>query len=170
MTLTSLESIIAALNSADVRYLILGGLAVAAHGYGRLTIGVDLVVQLAEANVLNALNALGSLGYRPIVPVPAGDFANPAKRQQWLDEKNMVVFSLRSEQHPYTPIDLFVSEPFDFDIEFERALVGEVGPHRIARFVCLETLITMKQATGRAKDKEDIEQLKLIQAKIDDDQ
>ena len=38
MTLTSLEQIVAALNSAGVRYLVVGGLAVAAHGYGRLTI------------------------------------------------------------------------------------------------------------------------------------
>lgn len=167
MTLTSLESIVAALNNSGVRYLIVGGLAVAAHGYGRLTVDVDLVVQLAEANVLNALNALESLGYRPVAPVKAADFADSAQRRKWLDEKHMV-FSLHSEQHAYTPVDLFISEPFDFDIEFERALIGEVGPDRIARFVCLETLIRMKEATGRTKDKDDAQQLKLIQDKIDD--
>ena len=75
MTLTSLELIIGALNFAGVRYLVVGGLAVAAHGYGRLTIDIDLVVQLAKANVLSALDALESLGYSPVAPVTAKDFA-----------------------------------------------------------------------------------------------
>jgi len=46
MKLTSLEAILAVLKQYDVRYLIVGGLAVTAHGYGRLTVDVDLVVQL----------------------------------------------------------------------------------------------------------------------------
>jgi hypothetical protein len=166
MTLTSLETIIAALNSAGVRYLIVGGLAVAAHGYARLTIHVDLVVQLSEDNILKALGAFESLGYKPVAPVRAADFANPAKRTEWLEQKNIVVFALQSEVHPYTPIALFVSEPFDFDLEFERAFTGDVGPNKVARFVCLETLIRMKADTGRNKDKDDIENLKLIQEKL----
>src|SRR5437016_2011417 len=128
MTLTSLESILATLNQANARYLIVGGLAVAAHGYGRLTIDLDLVVQLTPENVRNVIGGLETLGYKPIVPVIALDFAEPTKRQEWIEQKGMVVFSMRSEQHPQTPIDLFVSEPFDFDTEYDGALVGEIAP------------------------------------------
>jgi hypothetical protein len=70
------------------RNLIVGGLAVAAHGYGRLTFDLDLVVQLQPDNVLRALKALGSLGHVPLVPVAAADFADPAKREAWIREKN----------------------------------------------------------------------------------
>lgn len=168
VTLTSLESIISALNAAGVRYLIVGGLAVAAHGHGRVTIDVDLVVQLTESNINSALSALGSLGYTPVVPVPASDFAEPAKRQQWVEEKSMVVFSLRSDQHPLTPVDIFASEPFDFENEYARALVGEVGLGHSAHFVCLQTLIRMKEATGRPKDEDDIRHLKLLMENLDE--
>lgn len=68
------------------RNLIVGGLAVAAHGYGRLTFDLDLVVQLQPE--LRALKALSSLGYVPLVPVAAADFADPAKREAWIREKN----------------------------------------------------------------------------------
>jgi predicted nucleotidyltransferase len=167
MKLTSLEAILAALKQHNVRYLIVGGLAVVAHGYGRLTIDVDLVVQLQLSNVTQALEALASLGYRPVAPVSAEQFADPVIREGWIREKNMVVFGLHSPQHPQTPVDIFTSEPFDFDEEDRRALVGEIAPGLAARFVCLETLIKMKAATGRERDQEDVRTLRQLKEQSD---
>ena len=65
MKVSSLEAIANALQSAQARYLIVGGLAVAAHGHGRATFDIDLVVQLQADNVTRAMTALASLGYRP---------------------------------------------------------------------------------------------------------
>jgi len=152
MKVSSLEAILRALADADARYLIVGGLAVAAHGYGRLTFDLDLVVQLQPDNVVRALKALESLGYMPLVPVPAADFADPAKRESWIREKNAVVFQLHSERHRETRIDLFVTEPFDFEQEYARAKTSDLLPGLPARFVRLETLIRMKETAGREKD------------------
>jgi hypothetical protein len=169
MKLASLEVITTALRDADVRYLIVGGLAVAAHGHGRATFDIDLVVQLQPENVKRAMAALESQGYRPTVPVPAQQFADPKLRQSWIRDKAMVVFQLHSDRHPETRIDLFVHEPFDFDSEYERALIGEILPGLQARFVRLETLIRMKETAGRDKDREDIRQLKLLQQDAGDE-
>ncbi|MGQ0656330.1 MAG: nucleotidyl transferase AbiEii/AbiGii toxin family protein [Betaproteobacteria bacterium] len=168
MKLDSLAAIAAALRDAEVRYLIAGGLAVAAHGYGRATFDLDLVVQLQPDNVRKAMSALASLGYRPLVPVPADGFADPATRQAWIREKRMVVFQLHSDRHRDTRIDLFVAEPFDFDLEFSRALHGELAQGLGVRFVGLEALIRMKQSAGREKDKEDVRQLMRLKAQGDD--
>lgn len=162
MKLASLEAILKALNRRRVRFLIVGGLAVAAHGYGRATFDLDLVVQLKPDNVRRALRALASLGYRPFVPVRAEDFADPAIRRRWIREKNMVVFQLRSETDRETCVDLFVTEPFPFDREYDRALGGEILPGVRARFVSLATLLRMKRKAGREKDLEDIRQLRLL--------
>ncbi len=163
MKLASLEAIASALRDAHVRYLIVGGLAVAAHGHGRVTFDIDLVLQMQPDNVQRAMRALESLGYRPTLPVPAQQFADPTIRNTWIREKNMVVFQMHSDQHLDTRIDLFVAEPFEFDVEYDAALVGDILPGLSARFVSLETLIQMKTAAGRAKDLEDIRQLKLLQ-------
>jgi hypothetical protein len=160
--LASLEAIIVVLDQHQVRYLIAGGLAVVAHGYGRVTFDVDLVIQLEPDNVRRAMRALESFGYQPVAPVSAQDFADPAIRRTWIQEKNMVVFGLQSDRHLDTPIDVFVSEPFDFDREYDLALVGDILPGVPARFVCLETLIRMKESTMREKDREDVRQLKLL--------
>ncbi len=163
MKLASLEAIVIALDSAKVRYLIVGGLAVAAHGFGRMTFDLDLVVQLHPQNAARAMAALHSLGYRPTVPVPASQFADASTRESWIRDKGMVVFQLHSDLHPETRIDVFVTEPFDFDEEYDQALVGELLPGLGTRFVRIATLIRMKEAAGREKDLEDIRQLKLLQ-------
>jgi hypothetical protein len=168
MKVASLEAIFGVLNDADVRYLVVGGLAVAAHGYGRLTFDLDLVVQLQPDNVLRALGALESLGYLPLASVPVGDFADAKKREAWIREKNIVVFQLHSERHRETRIDLFVEEPFDFEHEYRLANVGDLLPGTHARFVRLEALIRMKESAGREKDLDDVRQLKLLMEHPDD--
>jgi predicted nucleotidyltransferase len=168
MKVMSLEAILRVLNDAGARYLIVGGLAVAAHGYGRLTFDLDLVVELRPDNVLRALKALESLGYLPLVPVPVEDFADAKKRETWTREKNMVVFQLHSERHRDTQIDLFVAEPFDFEHEYRCAKIGEIMPGLRAPFVRIETLIRMKESAGREKDLEDIRQLRLLMEHTDD--
>ena len=168
MKLSSIEAILQALDAVGSRYLVVGGLAVAAHGYGRLTFDLDLVVQLKPENVQRALSALAALGYYPTIPVRAEEFGDPAKREAWIRDKNMVVFQLHSEAHRETRIDLFVTEPFDFDLEYANAKTWELVPGQPVRFVRLETLIKMKEKAGRAKDLEDLRQLRLLQETPDD--
>ena len=94
---------------------------------------------------------------------PAAAFADPAIRESWIREKQIIVFQLHSEQHRETRIDIFVTEPFDFDTEYDNALLGELLPGVPTRFVRIETLLRMKETAGRAKDLEDIRQLRLLQ-------
>jgi hypothetical protein len=161
--LTSFDKIVDALNQAKVRYLVVGGMAVNAHGYLRFTRDVDLVVRLATADILGAFKALGAIGYRPAVPITAEQFADPALREQWRKEKGMLVLKMWSDAHRETPIDIFVYEPFDFDREYERALRGPDGEAPAARYAAIPALIAMKKEAGRATDLVDIEKLREIE-------
>src|SRR6266542_3479656 len=129
MKVDDIRTIFRALNGADVHYLIVGGLAVVAHGYVRFTQDIDLVIQLERENVLRAMNALTAIGYRPLIPVDAAQFADEALRQQWRDDKGMIVF----------------------EEEFERAKRHTWGDLQ-APVIRIEALIAMKQATGRPQD------------------
>ncbi len=160
MKLESVKSIVEALNAAKVRYLVVGGLAVVAHGYVRYTKDLDLVIQLVPDNIRRALRALQSLGYRPGIPVSVDQFADPANRERWMREKDMKVFQLWSDEHRETPIDVFVSEPFDFDKEYGAALRKPVFGRLEVRVATIPTLIRMKEAAGRPEDKIDVERLR----------
>lgn len=117
-----IESILDALNLAHVRYLVVGGVAVVLHGYLRTTADLDLIIQLDRDNVLRVIRALQEHQYRPRAPVAAEEFAEQQVREQWIREKGLAVFTLWSPAHPTLEIDLFVSEPFDFDAVYARAL------------------------------------------------
>jgi predicted nucleotidyltransferase len=163
MELRSIEAVVGALNGAGVRYLIVGGLAVNAHGYLRATRDLDLVIQLEATNIRRGLESLFEIGYRLAIPVSAEDFADAAKRESWRAEKEMIVLKLWSDDHRRTPIDIFVYEPFNFDAEFENSSLHEVGHGKSARIVPRETLIQMKAEAGRGQDLVDIEELRRVQ-------
>ena len=168
MKLSTLETVFNTLNQANIKYLVAGGIAVNIHGYQRLTADLDLVIQLDADNIKNAMNSLNQLGYSPLIPINANDFADPSKRKNWIETKNMQVLSLQSPQHPETTIDIFVDEPFDFDLEYKSSTCGELTPNIRFNIVNIPTLIKMKQQAGRAKDLDDIEHLKIILENNDD--
>jgi hypothetical protein len=73
----------------------------------------------------------------------------------------MTVLNFWSDRHRDTPIDVFVTEPFDFDEEYGRALVKPLGAIAV-RFVSIPTLIRMKELAGRPQDRIDIEYLRKL--------
>lgn len=162
MKVATVEAIIAALARAEARYLMAGGIAVNAHGYLRLTEDVDLVVRLDPENVGRAWTALAELGYQPTISVRVEEFADPAIRERWIREKGMVVLRMWSDRHRETPVDVFVSDPFDFETEYAKAYTGELSPGLIARFVRIETMIRMKEEAGRPRDLDDAQHLRWI--------
>ena len=155
----SVESIIESLNRNQVRYLIVGGLAVVAHGFVRFTSEIDLVLDPDPAAMLRAIGALSDLGYRPRAPVPFEEFADAEKRRSWVREKSLTVFSVSSDRHPATEIDLFVELPFDFELAYADSDRFEVGPSVGATFVGRADLIAMKRKAGRPQDLKDVSEL-----------
>ena len=171
MKLASVAAILEALNRENVRVLVVGGLAVNAHGYLRFTKDADLAVELVPANIERAFRALASIGYHPRVPVTAAQLADPAIRASGIREKDMKVLQFWSDAHRETPVDVFVIEPFDFPLEFAEAHTDVVEipgrPPVEARYVRLPTLIAMKEALGRAIDLDDVQHLRWIQEEKD---
>ena len=97
MEARSIEAIVRALNEAGIRYLVVGGLAVNAHGYARMTRDLDLVIQLEPGNTERGLRALLEIGYRLMIPEQPAAFADPAKREAWRRDKGMIVLKLLSD-------------------------------------------------------------------------
>lgn len=160
MRASSIIAVLQALETAGVRYLVVGGLAVIAHGYLRTTRDLDLVVELAPENLERAVAALATLDYRPNVPVTLAELTDPLQRARWRAEKNMAVLQFWSEAHRQTPVDVFIEHPFDFDAEWRTAAVLPMpGGQPSVRAVSLPTLLRMKRAVARPQDLIDVEHL-----------
>ena len=159
MEVRSVEAVIRALNDAKVQYLIVGGLAVNAHGFVRLTRDIDIVLALTPDNATRGLRALLAIGYHLSAPVTPEEFADAKLRESWRRDKGMIVLKLWSDEHRRTPVDIFVYEPFDFASETLALQSMEIHPGLLAPVVSFETLLQMKREAGRPQDLIDIEEL-----------
>jgi hypothetical protein len=165
MKLSGLESVFRSLNGANIQYLIVGGVAVNAHGYGRSTYDVDIVLAMDPVNIIRTFAVLGEAGYAPVVPVTPEVFADRDSRERWRREKGMVVLPMTSDLLPEAPLDLFVTEPFVFSEEYDSALWLELAPGLSIPVIRLETLLTMKRSSRRPKDLADLDELNLLYGK-----
>lgn len=155
------EPIFAALENGGVRYVVVGGMATVLHGYARLTADIDLVVDHKPGEALKAIRALAALGLVPRAPVNAEDYADANVRRMWFDEKGMRVLSLWDPSHPMREVDLFVENPMDFDLLYERSQLVPLTDTNV-RIASIEDLIQLKRLANRPEDQRDIEALQAI--------
>lgn len=128
----------------DVRFLIVGGYAVAAHGHPRYTKDLDVWVRVDQDNARRIIDALGDFGFGGL-GLAVEDF---------LDD-DVVVQLGREPQR----IDLltFVSG-VEFDEAYENRLAVEMGGVEVPVIGRTE-LRRNKLATGRLRDLADVEDL-----------
>ena len=153
-----------ALEQHKVRYLLVGGLAMNLHGVPRTTMDVDLVVALDPANLKAFLVAFEALRLKPVAPVSLNDMLDPARRQQWLKEKNMLVFALRPPEIQGPTVDVLIDPPVDVEAALTRTVWREVQGVRIS-LISVEDLIRLKEKSGRAQDRSDIDHLRRLAGK-----
>lgn len=159
-----IEPIIRALEDAKVRYVVVGGLATVLHGYPRLTVDIDLIVDLAPEEALKAIDVLTTLGLVPRVPVAASEFADRDKRESWIRDKNMRVFTMLDASNPLRQVDLFVESPIPFDDLWRRAEILPLAGTSV-RVASIDDIIVMKRIAARPQDLADIEALQAIAAR-----
>ena len=127
MEVRSIEAIVRALNEAEVQYLIVGGLAVNAHGYERLTVDIDMVIGL-NPRISSADFARLLADWLPTVRSGhSGAIRRSKLRDEWRREKGMIVLKLWSDSHRRTPLDIFIYEPFDFAAGIRTGLISAGG-------------------------------------------
>lgn len=149
------------LNRVDARYVVVGGVATVLHGYARLTADVDLIIDFTPAEAEKTLRALGALGLRPRAPVAIVDLADPEKRESWVRDKGLMVFSLWDPKEPMREVDVFVQHPIPFDELWSHSELVSIG-HEYVRVASILDLIQLKRIADRPEDRIDIEALTAI--------
>lgn len=132
------------LNEHDVRYLIIGGYAVAFHGHPRYTKDLDIWIEPDQENAGKLLRALAQFGFASLGLTEA-DFLEPDQIIQL--------------GYPPNRIDLLTTLP---GVEFSRCYAAKVITtidDTPMNFINLEDLKQNKEASGRLQDLADLENL-----------
>lgn len=148
---------------AKVKFVLVGGLAVALQGYQRATLDVDVVLAMDDENLQRFLTVAKVAGLRPTMPVQLDSLAQPALIEQWYRERGMLAFSVRGPQTVAAVLDILVRPVIPFADLLCDAVKIDVGAISVP-VASIEHLIALKTNTGRSKDLIDIEELRKIQA------
>jgi hypothetical protein len=138
------KEFIQSLNDSHVRYLVIGGYAVALHGYPRYTKDIDIWIDMSAENAANLVKALDQFGFGSL-ELEAADFLVPDQ-----------VIQLG---YPPSRIDLITSPPgVDFGVCYASRI--EVAFDEVTvKFIDLDNLKKNKKASGRLQDLADLENL-----------
>ncbi len=132
------------LSAENVKFLLVGAYAVAAHGYPRATKDIDIFVQPAPENASSLMRALARFG-APLSGVSAADFSTEGAVFQIGNNPRRIDILTRISgvdfQHAYDRRKTVCLEGIDVPV------------------ISLEDLIANKRATGRTQDLADVERL-----------
>lgn len=132
------------LNAHRVRYLIVGGYAVAYHGYVRATGDLDLFFENESTNAEKLVTVLHEFGFA-LPQIEAALFLKPK--------------SLIRLGHEPVKLELMNDiSGISFEQCYEQRVVARVEGLRLP-FISLDDLLTNKRAAGRSRDHADIEAL-----------
>lgn len=141
---SDLREFIGLLNSRKVDYLVVGGHAVAFHGYPRFTGDVDFFINATPENAGRVLQVLDDFG-----------FGSLGLDVQSLTQAGKVIQLGR----PPNRIDLLTSiSGVAFEEAWEQRIAAELDGIPV-HFVSKEALIKNKRAAARSKDLADVDAL-----------
>ena len=138
------KEFVQSLNENNARYLVIGGYAVAFHGYPRYTKDLDVWVESSQENAMRIVKALEQFGFASL-GLQAEDFLVP-------DQVIQLGF-------PTNRIDILTSvEGVAFQGCYASRVQVVLDGIRV-NFIDLENLKKNKRAVGRAQDLADLEKL-----------
>jgi hypothetical protein len=141
------RDLLATFNAHNVEYLVVGGYAVAAHGYVRATKDLDVWVRPEEANASRALEALREFG-APLHDLTVEDLARPG-----------LIFQIGV---PPVRIDVITRVAgLEFPAAWADRAEAQFGDLRVP-VLSRRDLITNKRKVARLQDLADIEQLEQL--------
>jgi len=150
-----------ALDRDEVRYLLIGGLAINIYGVERATMDIDLMLALDAANLQRFLRTAESLGLQPTLPVKLADLADQSRLRDWIDNKHMLAFALRPPVPSAPTVDILVQPKISFEEAHARRIEKDLGGFKLA-LASLDDLIALKTDTGRSHDESDIAALRRL--------
>lgn len=150
-----LKKVVEALVDYKVKYVLVGGHAVALHGAVRGTVDVDIVIQLSEKSFANCETALQSIGLQGRLPVTAKDVFK--FRKEYIENRNLIAWSFVNPVRPSEVVDVIITH----GAEEMKANTKKVGSLSV-QIASIPDLIAMKKQSGRPQDLEDIRALEKL--------
>jgi hypothetical protein len=158
-----LKEIILALADAEVDCIIAGGVAAVLHGVERVTMDLDLAINMNPENLKSFLGVMNRFNLTPRVPVPPEILLDEREVKKIVEEKHAVVFTFVDVSYPLWHVDVFLREDHAFPALERESVKVSIQGRQIA-VVSKKKLIALKRSVSppRSKDMMDIQELERL--------
>jgi predicted nucleotidyltransferase len=165
----SLKSVLTRLADAGVNFVVAGGVASVLHGVERLTLDLDLALQMDADNMGRFLDVMKDFGLSPRAPVAPETLLDPSVVRRIVEDKHAVVFTFHDPDRPIYHVDIFLTEELSYE-ELSGDSIRVAVEGREVRLVSIVKLIALKERIDppRPKDLADLEELRRIQGEEDE--
>jgi len=155
-----LTDLLVALAKADVKFIICGGVAAVLHGVERMTLDLDITVDMKNGNMKKFLDIIGHSDLKPRVPIPSETLLDPEKIRHLVEEKNARVFTFTDMDKPWRQVDVFLTDDYAYHTLLHDTETIQIGGYPML-VVSKDRLIQMKKSVHpqREKDLLDIKSL-----------
>lgn len=161
------ERIFKEFKKKNLNYVVIGGVAVGLHGYPRATGDLDIIILLQEDEIHKFIQAAKSLNLVPRLPVQLEDLISEETRKEWVEFRNMQVFSVYNPDNPLEHIDVKLTDSENFEKFIENRVIMKENEVEIS-VAHIDDLIDLKKSSGRERDLLDIKMLNQIKALRDE--
>jgi hypothetical protein len=144
-----------ALQKHEVRYVVVGGIAINLHGVERATMDADLVLAMDQDNLARFLKVASDLALKPLLPVKIEALCDAQQIDEWVREKHMLAFNLRPTSPTLPSVDILVQPKVPFETLYCNRIKRDFGDVQFS-IASIDDLIAMKAGTGRKQDASDI--------------
>jgi len=127
-----LKEMLVTLADAGVEFVVGGGVACVLHGVERVTLDLDVAVQMNSSNLDRLICAVEQLNLQPRVPVSLADIGDPDFVRSMVTEKGALVFSLADFNNPLRHLDIFLSPALSFERLTKGAKWFDIGDAKCA--------------------------------------
>ena len=162
------ERVFFELEQRNIRYLVIGGIAVNLHGFSRATGDLDIMLSLNRENLEKFIDTINALEFKPRAHVKIEELGDPVKVEMWKRERNMKVFSVYNPLNVMEQIDIMIENYIDFDRAYNKREMVMARSIKIP-IISIDDLITLKLKAGRERDKIDIKALRKIKELKDEE-
>jgi hypothetical protein len=158
-----LKEMLVTLTDSNVEFVVGGGVACVLHGVKRVTLDLDIAVQMTAENLGRLVDAVERLKLKPRVPVSLADLGDSDFVRSMVAEKGALVFSLADFDKPLRHLVIFLSPNLSFERLSDGAAQFDIGGVNI-RVVSRELLIKIKNEIKplRQKDILDLQELEKL--------
>lgn len=139
------ESLLRSLKEHKVDFVVIGATAFPVHGYARATLDIDIFIRPTPINAGKTWAALKAFGYD----------VTDIKTEDLLKKKLLIrQYAVETDIHPFV-------KGISFEEVWRNKVRAKFGD-TFVYFPSLKSIVKMKRAAGRPKDKEDLKYLERL--------